>query len=175
MQADICFSENADWHSWALMSRWTSSSRFIRHPPPGSNYPWFLNPTRKLPASNESASLQFIATHTRAHTHPCLKIKWSLFVWVGALAWFMFYKRSGSVFLGDPQENRCDPVHIVRHLAGLWLIAEMILSWSIQNTTLMSLRTGYRKSASQLQQFWQRSSFRCGNDFTRIPITVSPC
>ena len=48
-----------------------TSSRFIRLPLPGSDYPQSLNPTRKLPASPESASLQFIAPlpHTHTHTH----------------------------------------------------------------------------------------------------------
>lgn len=83
-QSGIQISENAEWHSQAINEQMPcvragclllhTSSRFIHLHLPGSDYPQSLNLTRKLPASSESASLQFIALLPRTHHEIILSV-----------------------------------------------------------------------------------------------------
>lgn len=110
-----------------------TSSCFIRLPLPGSDYPQSLNPMRKLPASPESASLQFIALLPHTHNEVIL----SPYGWgcchVTCFTRVRFEMALVFFLGGGPTGEMCVSEFIVKQTtycgswARLWLSVQMIL------------------------------------------------
>lgn len=143
MEAGTRIIENAEWHLWALMSRWPcvraglfllllllfhlfyTGFCFIRLPLTGSDYPQSLNPVREASCLAWKCQLAiYSSSSSLSHSHT----PWSdpFCVWVEVLACYMFYEglhwdRFGD-FGGPAGEmcvgvrDHCEPCHVLRQL-----------------------------------------------------------